>query len=254
VLARSEADPGLSAQQSVAPAGAAIVGIYRQQNADHVARLLEPAREAGWAAAWWALDSRSPLLDDVTVGEGAGLKLPLLNETLRRLGSAAPWTIVSDDDLAFRKGDVVRLVKACENGGLDLAQPARAPGTERSHGITAAIHWSRMRLTTFVESGPIVAIGPRCRDRILPLPDERGMGWGVEIDWFDLARNGCRLGIVDGVLIEHLGRRAEHYDDTEIRRRLLAELESRGHPLWDGMRNTIAVWRPWQRTPPWSAS
>lgn len=233
---------------------AAIVGIYRYENAEHVARLLAPALAEGWPVAWWALDRPHPALEDVTVGSGAGLKLPLLNETLRRLGSAEAWTLLSDDDLRFRKGDVVRFVSLCEQGKLDLAQPARARGTERSHPITTAARFSRIRLTTFVESGPLFAVGPRFRDRILPLPEHRGMGWGVEIDWYELLTQGCRLGIVDGAVIEHLGERASAYDDTELQRSIRAELEAHGHPLWEGMRNTLEFWRPWRLRSPWGAS
>jgi hypothetical protein len=249
----SPEDGGLRLLQAESEAGSGlIVGIYRRRNADHVLRLVEPAAAAGWRTAWWGLDGSESSLAELTVGEGPGLKLPLLNETLRRAGEPSAWTVVSDDDLVFRRGNVVALVESCTRGRLDLAQPARARGTERSHGITAAVRFSRMRATTFVESGPLVAIGPHCRDRVLPFPEERGMGWGVEIDWFDLAAAGCTLGVVDEIVIEHLGERGAHYDETEIRARLVEELEARGHPLWAGMRNTVAVWRPWQRTPPWA--
>jgi hypothetical protein len=233
---------------------AGIVGIYRCENAEHVRRLIEPGLARGWKTAWWGLDGIHGLLEDVTVGEGPGLKLPLLNETLRRLDSRVEWTVVSDDDLRFLKGDVVRLVTLCDRAGLDLAQPARAFGTQRSHEITAAVRRSRARATTFVESGPLFVVGPRFRDRILPLPEQRGMGWGVEIDWHDLRAEGCRLGIVDATPIEHLGDWGEDYDFTDMRRDLLAELETHGHPMWAGMRETLEVWRPWQTKPRWDNS
>jgi hypothetical protein len=231
-----------------------IVGVYRRRNAEHVVRLLQPALEQGWVTGWWALDETDPALASVTVGEGPGLKLPLLNETLARTGGRTEWTVVADDDVRFRKGNVARFVRAAERGGFDLAQPARARGTHLSHGITAAPRFSRARQTTFVESGPLWAVGPRFRDQVLPLPEGRGMGWGVEIDWHDLRAEGCRLGIIDAVQIEHLGETAEDYDDTEIRRRLLEELETHGHPSWAGLRETVAVWRPWRFRPPWESA
>jgi hypothetical protein len=228
-----------------------IVGVYRRRNAEHVRRLLQPALEQGWAIGWWALDEVDPSLRELTLGKGPGLKLPLLSETMRRLGSESSWTVISDDDLVFRKGDVVRFVRLCERAGIDLAQPARARGTQLSHGITVQVRCSRARRTSFIESGPLFAVGPRYRDRILPLPGDRGMGWGVEIDWYDLAHDGCRLGIVDNIVMEHLGETATDYDDAEIRHRMLEELVRHGHPKWDGMRNTFEVWRPWQWRPPW---
>lgn len=230
---------------------ATIVGVYRRRNVELVRRLLDPARRAGWRTGWWALDGTAPELADVTVGEGPGLKLPLLNEALRRLDATAGWTVLSDDDLRFRRGDVVQLVRLCERSGLDLAQPARARGTQLSHGITIAPRLSRVRLTTFVESGPLVVVGPRRRDRILPLPEHRGMGWGVEIDWHELVADGCRLGIVDAVQVEHVGELGTGYDAAEEKRRLFEELAARGASEWAGMRETLAVWEPWQPRPPW---
>lgn len=231
---------------------ATIVGIYRRRNAPYVLSLLEPALAQGWVTGWWALDETHPDLRTVTLGEGPGLKLPLLNETWHRLGSPAGWTVFSDDDLRFRSGDVVEFIRRCARAGFDLAQPARARGTQLSHGITIAPRFSRARLTTFVESGPLFAVGPRCRARILPLPEERGMGWGVEIDWHDLAQDGCKLGIVDATAIEHLGSVGKEYEANEIKARMFAELHERGHPEWAGMRETLATWFLWQVKPPWT--
>jgi hypothetical protein len=236
----------------VPQSSATIVGIYRRVNAQHVRRLIEPALAQGWLTAWWALDGTDPTLSEFTVGEGPGLKLPLLNETLSHISMSTPWTVLADDDLRFRSGDVVRFTHLCARACFDLAQPARAQGTQASHEITKVVRLSRARATTFVESGPLVAVGPRCRDRVLPLPEQRGMGWGVEIDWHDLRAEGCRLGIVDSTPIEHLGVWAEDYDLTEMRRELLAELEAHGHPMWQGMRQTLAVWRPWRSRPGWA--
>jgi hypothetical protein len=235
----------------VSDSGNAIVGVYRRENAPHVLGLLEPALTRGWRTAWWGLDGDRAELREFTVGEGPGLKLPLLNRLLEHVGKPAGWTVLSDDDLRFVRGDVVGFVELCERGALDLAQPARAPGTNCSHGITVAAPRSRVRRTTFVESGPLVAIGPAWRDHILPLPDSRGMGWGVELDWFDLVAHGCRLGIVDAAVIQHLGDAGDHYDTSEIRQTLRAELAARGQADWRAFQRTLAVWRPWRRSPPW---
>lgn len=228
-----------------------LVGVYRRACVCHVLRLLEPALEHGWRSAWWALDGVHPLLDEITVGEGPGEKLPLVNETLSRSGFAARWTVVSDDDVHFRRGDVVRFVQLCERASFDIAQPARARGSNRSHDITTAIRLVRARRTTFVESGPLFAVGPRWRDRVLPLPNERGMGWGVELDWFDIVDAGCRLGIVDATVIEHLGNVGVDYDTGEIHSRLRAELAARGAEDWAPFQRTLAAWRSWQPRPPW---
>lgn len=228
-----------------------IVGIYRACNAHVVARLLEPALAAGWTTAWWALDEVAARLAAYTVGDGPGEKLPLLDEVIRRHGSVAGPLVLSDDDLAFRRGDVVGLVRLCERGGLGIAQPAHAPGSHVSHSVTRARPRSRARLTTFVESGPLVVVMPPCRDRVLPLPVGRGMGWGIELDWMDLRGVGCRLGIVDAVTVEHLGKVGADYDDTALRAQIRAELAARGADDWSSLQRELAVWRPWRRVPPW---
>lgn len=227
-----------------------ILGVYRRRNVEHVLRLLEPALAANWRTAWWALDATSPQLAAFTVGEGPGEKLPLLNRIFEEM-EPSDWTVVSDDDLEFRRGDVVEFVAMCEQLGFDLAQPARERGTQHAHQITKRARLSRARLTSFVQDGPMYAVGPRWRERLLPPPTERGMGWGVEIDWFKLYQQGCRLGIVDASPIEHVGSPTADYDYTEMNRRMKAELAALGYPRWAGMQETVAVWRPWQRRPSW---
>jgi hypothetical protein len=228
------------------------VGVYRQENAEHVRRLIDPALRAGWVSAWWALDDTDPRLADYTVGEGPGLKLPLVNLTLKSLVVTPEWTVISDDDLRFRRGDVVRFIRLCEKAKFDLAQPARARGTQFSHAITTRVRFSRARATTFVEVGPLFAVGRRFRDKVLPLPEHRGMGWGTELDWFDLFEAGSRLGIVDATSVEHLGVLAKDYDYTEVKRRLTEEFAARGRARWEGMRETVDIWRPWRQKPPWA--
>jgi hypothetical protein len=228
-----------------------IVGIYREANAGVVERLLAPALAAGWTTAWWALDRVAGPIERHTVGQGPGEKLPLLNETLSRLGAPAGALVVSDDDIAFVKGDVTELQALALRAGLGLAQPAHAPGSEVSHGITRARARSRVRLTTFVESGPLIVVATEWVGRVAPFPAGRGMGWGIELDWMDLVRDGCRLGIVDAVSITHLAKVGGTYDDSEIRARMRAELATRGVSDWGPLQSTLATWRPWRRRPPW---
>jgi hypothetical protein len=229
----------------------AIVGIYRAANAGVVARLLAPALAAGWTTAWWALDRTTTELERHTVGEGPGEKLPLLNEVLARHGPVSGALVLSDDDIEFARGDIVRLVALAERARLGLAQPAHAAGSEVSHGITRAKPRSRARLTSFVESGPLVVVAPEWVPRVTPLPEARGMGWGIELDWMELAHEGCRLGIVDAAPVIHLAKVAASYDDASLRARLRQELGARGVTDWGPLQQTLETWRPWQRRPPW---
>lgn len=230
---------------------ASLIGVYRSRNADRVRRLVEPALVEGWSVAWWALDDVVGDLAGVTVGSGSGAKLPLLNELLRRSGSRAEWLVVSDDDVTFERGDVVGLVSLCTRAGLDLAQPARTDSAV-DHEITTARRLSLARRTSFVEIGPLFVVGPGWRDRIVPFPEERGMGWGLELEWHELHREGCALGIVDAVRVRHEGFRGEDYDDRTEVHRVHEELATRGFGGWSDVQSTLATWRPWQRLPAWA--
>ena len=229
---------------------ATLVGVYRARNARYVRDVCGPALERGWTVAWWALDEVVDDLANVTVGSGSGARLPLLNETLLRSGCSDGWLVVSDDDVVFDRGDVHELVSLCARAGLDLAQPARSD-KELDHGITAAHRLSLARRTSFVEIGPLFAVGPGWRDRIVPFPAERGMGWGLELEWHELHREGCALGIVDAVRVRHMGERGEGYDFRADVHRVHAELEERGFDGWSDVQRTLATWRPWQRSPGW---
>ncbi len=226
-----------------------LIGVYRSRNAAYVRRLVEPSLAHGWAIAWWALDEVVDELAPWTVGSGGGARLVLLNEILRRR-PAEGWLVVSDDDVVFAQGDVVGLVSLCDRARLDLAQPARSD-SGADHEITVGRRLSRARRTSFVEVGPLFVVGRRWRDCIVPFPEERGMGWGLELEWFALHRQGCRLGIVDQVRIRHEGTRGEAYDVEREISRIHEELVSRGFDGWHSVQQTFETWRPWQRHPRW---
>ena len=232
-----------------------LIGVYRRRNTSHVAALVDEALEQGWPTAWWALEAVEPELAHVTVDVGPGMRLSLLN----RLGKHVPeqgYVVVADDDVVFTRGGLCALVALCERARLDLAQPARSDDNSRfefnvAHAITRSRRLSRVRLTTFVETGPLVVVGPRWRHRILPFPESRGMGWGAELDWYELWKSGCLLGIVDDVRIAHVGEPGRDYDAGREAIRIHEELERRRYEGWKDVQRTVGVWRPWMRTPPW---
>ena len=77
------------------------------------------------------------------------------------------------------------------------------------------------------------------------------MGWGLELEWHELHRQGCALGIVDGVRVRHEGDRGEDYDYRADAHRVHAELAARGFNGWPDVQLTLGTWRPWQRSPRW---
>jgi hypothetical protein len=246
-------------QPTMSSSATALVGIYRRRNAEHVRRLVDEARDARWATAWWALDEPDESLAEHTVGTGHGQRLALLNETIARAPVETEWLVVSDDDVVFTRGSLVSLLVVCRRAGFDLAQPARSDDNRThefnvAHDITRARSLSRARLTTFVEIGPLFVVSPSWRERIVPFPEERGMGWGLELDWFSLSAQGCRLGVVDAVRVKHLGTPGGDYDFRASAHRVHQELAERGFDGWQDVQRTLGVWRPWQRTPPWIGS
>jgi hypothetical protein len=248
---------GLPATEAGEPL-ASLIGVYRRRNASSVAELVSVTLERGWPTAWWALDELEPDLARVTVGEGRGTRLSLLNELAGHVPQQG-YLVVSDDDVIFTRGSLHSLVVLCDRARLDLAQPARSDDNSRfelnvAHAITRARRLSRVRLTTFVETGPLVVVGPSWRDRILPFPEERGMGWGVELDWHELWKGGCVLGIVDAVRVAHLGDPGSEYDATLEATRIHEELARRRYEGWKDLQRTVGIWRPWTKTPPWLRS
>ena len=255
---RAGVERGAALNRLVTSPAVSLVGVYRRQNASFVAPLVSSAVGRGWKVAWWALDEPVDQLAHVTVGVGHGSRLALLNETLERARATGSWVVVSDDDLVFTRGGLVQLVDLCRTARLDLAQPARSDDNSLypynvAHPITMARRLSRARTTTFVEIGPLFVVGPRWQEEILPFPAERGMGWGLELDWFELHRRGCRLGIVDAVHVAHVGQPGGNYDFAGEADRVHRELAERGFDGWRDVQRTLAVWRPWRRTPPWLA-
>lgn len=231
-----------------------IVGVYRARNAHHVVELLRSPVALGWRAAWWALDELVDSLAAHTVGVGPGEKLPLLQKAIGLSARDAGALVLADDDVVFRRGDLAELLELARRAGLGICQPAHVETSHVGHGFTRVRPRSRARLTTFVESGPLVAIDDAWVDRVLPLPVERRMGWGIELEWTDLRAEGCLLGIVDAVTIEHLGKVAADYDDAPERTRIAEDFAARGIAGWDEVQHELAVWRPWQRRPPWLPS
>jgi hypothetical protein len=230
---------------------ASLYCVYRQRNAPILERLLAPAIDAGWPVALWALDEPHVSLIELTAGSGPGTKFELVNRLLNhRPPGSNDHVVVSDDDAIFVRGSLVSFVAAA-TAGLDLAQPAHVLWSNISHRITWMRPFSTARLTTFVEIGPIFTVAPAWRDRVVPFPEDVGMGWGLELQWMDLRQDGCRLGIVDSTPIRHLSRFATAYAPDEEIAKLTRLLEERNAPGWRGLRRTLSTWRPWQSQPPW---
>jgi hypothetical protein len=235
-----------------APPGASLVCVYRSKNQRFVLELLAQAMELEMAIALWALDARAANLAERTIGCGPGPRLQLLNRLLGALpASATGPLVVCDDDIVFERGGLRELLALTSACGFGVAQPAHAPGSYINHGITRARPLTLARVTTYVESGPVVVISPQWRSRVLPFPEELGMGWGVNLLWSDLQQIGCRLGIIDGVSLRHLAPAARAYDVGPEAERLRHLMKARGIENIADFQRTPRSWRAWQGEPPW---
>jgi GT2 family glycosyltransferase len=133
------------------------------------------------------------------------------------------WLIVVDDDISLPAHFLDRFLLLAESFSLDMAQPAHRRRSHAAWAVTRRAPGSALRETSFVEIGPLTALGPRTWPALLPFPPLR-MGWGLDLHWAALARDrGWRLGVLDAVPIAHLAAPAA---DSYPREQALAEARS----------------------------
>lgn len=234
---------------------AGLVCVYRSRNAPTVLPIVQQALRLRIAVALWALDSPVTSLARETVGSGPGPRLGLLNRLYARLpASITGQILVCDDDVVFTRGGLGELLSLAETCGFGLAQPAHAPGSYINHAITRARPLTLARVTTYVETGPMLVIAPDWRSRILPFPEDLGMGWGISLLWTDLQQDGCRLGIVDAVSLRHLAPAARDYEVRPEAERAARMMQVRGIQHLPDFQRTAIAWHFWRRKPPWSRS
>jgi hypothetical protein len=221
----------------------AVYMVYRRKNVAHVQRILGPCFARGWGVHLWALDEVAPELRTWTRGAGPGPKFALCNRLLDLAPERdAETVVISDDDIAFEHGNLAVFVDVMNVAGLEFAQPAHESYNNAAHAVTFRQRRALARLTSFVEIGPVFAISGSIRHKILPFPDDAGMGWGLDLVWAQLADEGVRLGVVDAVSFNHLIKPGLAYDKPAARLAMEAMLSRRGIPLTDWWGATAARW------------
>jgi hypothetical protein len=207
----------------------ALVCVYRTRNAPVVRALLAQLPVSAQVRLW-CLDGTAPAdLAQVTVGTGAGNRPVLLNRLVAALSGSPDALVLADDDVRFCVGDLSRLVEAGARLGLDVYAPAHLASSHASWDFVRRRRWTFGRVTDFVEQGPLLVLSARGRKVVLPLPEDIGMSWGVEVRWWQRARElGARLGLVDAVAVRHLSPAAGAYDRAQQEGTLRAELGRAG--------------------------
>jgi hypothetical protein len=234
----------------------ALLCVYRARNREGVRALVEEASGLGMTVALWALDDTAPAVASSTVGVGPGLRMELLNRLWEAVREGAPrQVVVADDDVAFARGSLAQLLGAARVCGFGVAQPARRWNGHCAHEITRERGLTLARQTSFVEIGPLFVVTGSWIPRVLPFPEGSGMGWGLELVWRDLLREGCRLGVVDCVTVDHPAPEGgrEYNEGAEVERLRSMLRERQLESLADAQR-TLRSWRVWQARPPWVAA
>jgi hypothetical protein len=150
-----------------------------------------------------------------TAAMGAGGRFEHLNELLRAHSAEGyDWLLVVDDDVLLPRGFLDRFLLCTEDAGLLLAQPAHRLHSHAAWPVTHRRPSAAVRLTRFVEIGPVTAFAAATHDVLLPFPPLR-MGWGLDAHWGALARErGWPAGIVDATPILHTTPVGGGYDRT----------------------------------------
>jgi hypothetical protein len=228
---------------------AAILCIYRDLHANLVENLVREATALNMKVVLWALDRPVSKLSDYTLGSGPGHRLTVLNRLWESLsGLDIDQLVVTDDDVSFTRGSLSQLLLAIRQCGFGIAQPALATGW--NHEFTKTRWLTLARLTDFVEIGPMFVVSKPWIERVVPFPEEFGMGWGLDLIWPDLLLEGCRLGIVDSVCLRHI-LLPRKYDQNSELERLKSIMKSRKIRKIANTQHCLGVWRPWQSHPPW---
>jgi len=144
--------------------------------------------------------------------QGKG-KFQNLNAGLRDLDlDHFDWMVLVDDDVEFPDGFLDKFLYLSEVANLHICMPAHRFRSYQTFRLTAR-HWGGMvRITQYVESGPITAFSRTMFPHIFPFPELK-WAWGTNIGWGESARRmGYCIGIVDGTPIQHLRPVGGSYD------------------------------------------
>ena len=121
------------------------------------------------------------------------------------------WLLVIDDDIAVPRGFLDKFIFLSEEAGLRMSQPAHRFRSYQSYSLTQRCWNSLVRITNFVECGPVTAFHRDIHPYVLPFANLR-WAWGTDVAWAEFARcNNLPIGIVDATPIRHLRQVATSY-------------------------------------------
>lgn len=200
----------------------------------------------------WAIDGPVEELRPHTVGTGPGQKFELLNRLLA--SSPVPddhWIVVADDDVVISRGTGQELIRVGDRARFDLFQPGHSLSSLYVHTFLVGRPGVRADLVTFVEIGPLFVVAPTKRAAFLPFPDDVGMGYGLELQWWGEQSAGARLGLVSQCLMTHLNPVGAMYEVGDEKGRLHEALAEVGLSRLAAAQENRGRWWRWSADPPW---
>lgn len=223
--------------------------VYRADNRHHVERtLLQLPPHAD--VRLHALDETAPTLATRTVSTGPGQRTSLLQGLVdaRSIPTDA-WIVFFDDDVEFALPGRTAFLDVAVAAQFDVAGAAIDVRQHRTYLHSLVGRASVARTVGMVEIGPVVAFSPAASDKLLPLPDDFGMGWGLDVRWSQVP--SLRRGYVDATPVRHYGAVGASYDSTDELERFRQELARAGLASQREVARTLEVWRCWRPRPPW---
>lgn len=228
-----------------------ILMVYRLRNVRLVQSLLrEVSSEAD--VRLWAFDEIAPELRGQTVGCGPGTRFENFNFLYRSSSvEEGAWVVLADDDALFVKGSLTETIRIMIRAGFSLAQPSQSVMGWWTSLFNVSRPFSFARDTNYVEQGPIVIIESSFAKEILPLPEDKDMGWGIEAEWYKAKQGRFRFGVIDACRVAHWNRNATSYpvgpEMISMQKRLAAV---GADSVWQ-LQTVNGHWWKWQQSPSW---
>lgn len=138
------------------------------------------------------------------------------------------WLVVTDDDIALPPRFLDTFLDLAEREQLKICMPAHCFNSHLGFLVTQRKWNSLVRVTRFVECGPLTAFHRDIFSACLPFPELR-WAWGSDVLWSQIAWDkGMRIGVVDACPLRHLRPVAGSYDGDEARLEAEAFLREAG--------------------------
>lgn len=228
-----------------------MLAVGRQRNAEYLTAVSRQL--AAEDIRIWSLDGPITGLEPQTRGIGPGTKFELLNRLLAE--NPIPddhWIVIADDDVVLSHGSGPKLIAIGEKAGFDLFQPTHSLASLYTYDFLLALPWVRAELVSFVEIGPLFVVSPRGRPLFLPFPSDIGMGFGLELRWWEQSLGGARLGTVSDCRMVHCAPVGASYAFEDEKMRFKALLQEHGLTAIGDAQIRLGRWWRWSVSPPWA--